>query len=66
MSNSRKPSFQTNSTKSFQERSPKRAFNDKERRFDERRNNENVREIARTLIKNGMIVNLLVASNSKK
>ena len=40
MSNSRKPSFQTNSTKSFQERSPKRAFNDKERRFDERRNNE--------------------------
>ena len=66
MSNSRKPSFQTNSTKSFQERSPKRAFNDKERRFDERRNNENVREIARTLIKNGMIVNLLVVSNSKK
>ena len=40
MSNSRKPSFQTNSTKSFQERSPKRAFNDKERRFDDRRNNE--------------------------
>lgn len=66
MSNSRKLSFQTNSTKSFQERSPKRAFNDKERRFDERRNNENVREIDRTLIKNGMIVNLLVASNSKK
>ena len=40
MSNSRKPSFQTNSTKSFQERSPKRTFNDKERRFDDRRNNE--------------------------
>ena len=40
MSNSRKPSFQTNSTKSFQERSPKRAFNDKESRFDDRRNNE--------------------------
>ena len=40
MSNSRKPSFQTNSTKSFQERNPKRAFNDKERRFDARRNNE--------------------------
>lgn len=40
MSNSRKPSFQTNSSKSFQERSPKRAFNDKERRFDDRRNNE--------------------------
>ena len=40
MSNSRKPSFQTNSTKSFQERSPKRAFNDKERCFDDRRNNE--------------------------
>ena len=53
MSNSRKPSFQTNSTKSFQERSPKRAFNDKERRFDDRRNNENVREIDRTLIKTG-------------
>ena len=40
MSNSRKPSFQTNSSKSFQERSPKRTFNDKERRFDDRRNNE--------------------------
>ena len=40
MSNSRKPSFQTNSTKSFQERSPKRAFNNKERRFDDHRNNE--------------------------
>ena len=40
MSNSRKPSLQANSTKSFQERSPKRTFNDKERRFDERRNNE--------------------------
>lgn len=53
MSNSRKPSFQTNSSKSFQERSPKRTFNDKERRFDDRRNNENMREIDRTLIKTG-------------
>ena len=40
MSNSRKPSFQTNSTKSFQERRSKRAFNDKEPRFDNRQNNE--------------------------
>ena len=66
MSNSRKPSFQTNSTKSFQERSPKRAFNDKERRFDDRRNNENVRGNRPHFDKNGMIANLLVASNSKK
>ena len=66
MSNSRKPSFQTNSTKSFQERSPKRAFNDKERRFDDRRNNEKREGNQPHFDKNGMLANLLVASNRKK
>ena len=51
MSNSRKPSFQTNSTKYFQERSPKRALMTKNVALMSVVIMKNVREIDRTLIK---------------